>query len=74
MFRFKEKSAYLDDYGVQGDLTAYMDQFALADATSAISLLVDGEGGDLTENTSKGSKEEAVEGSHGWRWQGRRTR
>ena len=56
MFRFKEKSAYLDDYGVQGDLTAYMDQFALADATSAISLLVDGEGGDLTENTSKGSK------------------
>ena len=55
MFRFKDGAAHLDDYGVQGDLTAYMDQFALEDATSAISLLVDGEGGDLGENSSKGS-------------------
>ena len=56
MFRFKEKSAHLMTTGCRRS-TAYMDQFALADATSAISLLVDNEGGDLTTIAAKGQEE-----------------
>ena len=65
MFHYKDSPSYFDDYGIQGDLTAYMDQFALADATSAISLLVEGEDGDLGEVNSKGSKKK--------RWKDRMT-
>ena len=65
MFNYKDAASYFDDYGVQGDLTAYMDQFALADATSAISLLVDGGDADLSESSGKGSKKK--------RWKDRMT-